>query len=109
VKAMKIKIKGATPQNIATTIQEVIDQFQVDMYEANIYINFSKNGVPVVFVNEEDYEEILVSRELNPQKKYQTMKLNFGKFITEIEQEEYLLEEENKTYLRFQEIVRIKK
>lgn len=37
------------------------------------------------------------------------MKLNFGKFITEIEQEEYLLEEENKTHLRFQEIVRIKK
>lgn len=37
------------------------------------------------------------------------MKLNFGKFITEIEQEEYLLEEENKTHLWFQEIVRIKK
>jgi len=40
---MKIKIKGVTPQNIATTIQGIIDQFQVDMYEANIYIKFSKN------------------------------------------------------------------
>lgn len=97
-----IKIKGATPQNIATTIQGIIDQFQVDMYEANIYIKFSKNEVPIVFVDEESYEEILVSRELNPQKEYPTMKLNFRKFITEIEQEKYLSEEENKTHLRFQ-------
>ncbi|MDS0528554.1 hypothetical protein NNC19_23045 [Clostridium sp. SHJSY1] len=62
------------------------------MHEANIYIKFSKNGVPVVFVDEENYEELLVSRELNPQKEYPTMKLNFGKFITEKEQEKYLLE-----------------
>jgi len=51
----------------------------------------------------------LVSRELNPQKEYPTMKLNFGKFITEKEQEKYLSKEENKTHLRFQEIVLIKK
>lgn len=106
---MRINIKGATPQNIVTTIQGIMDQFQVDMYEANIDINFSKNGVPVVFVDEEDYEEILVSRELNPQKEYPKMKLNFGKFISEIEQKEYLLEEENKRHLRFKEIERIEK
>lgn len=73
---MKIKIKGATPQNIATTIQGTIDQFQVDMYEANIYINFSKNGVPLIFVDE---------RELDPQEEYPIMKLDFGKFVIKAE------------------------
>lgn len=90
---MEIRIKGATPQNIAATIQGIMDQFQVDMYEVNIDIDLSKNGVPVVFVDEEDHEEILLSRELNPQKEYQKMKLNFGKFITEIEYKEHLKEE----------------
>jgi hypothetical protein len=49
------------------------------MYEANIYINFSKNGVPTVLVDEEDYEEIWVSRELNHQKKYPNNEIEFWK------------------------------
>lgn len=73
---MRIKIKGATPKNIALTIEEIIDEFQVDMYEANIDINFSKNGVPLIFVNDK-YEEIGLSTELNPSIEYTSKKNKF--------------------------------
>ena len=46
------------------------------MYEANIYINFSKNGVPLIFVDE---------RELDPQEEYPIIKLDFGKFVIKAE------------------------
>lgn len=83
---MRIKIKGATSQNIATTIQWIIDQFQIDMYEVNIYINFSKNGVPLIFVDEKEYQEVWLSSKLDPQKEYPITKFNFEKFITKAEQ-----------------------
>lgn len=37
---MRIKIKCVTSQNISIIIQGIVDQFQVDMYEVNIYFNF---------------------------------------------------------------------
>lgn len=60
------------------------------MYEVNIYINFSKNEIPLIFIDKEEYEEILLSRELNSQKEHPIMKLDFRRFLTKVEQKIFI-------------------
>lgn len=92
---MRIKIKGATPANIAQTIKDILEQCEVDMCDANLYINFTKKGVPVVYVNDE-YEEVNLIRTLDPDSDPQKMNINFGQFITRAKIKAYQEEKERK-------------
>lgn len=106
---MKINIKGATPENIASTIKEIMEQFKVDMWSANIYINFTKEGVPQIFVNDK-YEELYIERELNPTD-YEIPPLNLGScnFVSKAEQKNYIQEQKVKEQLEWEEFQKLMK
>lgn len=90
---MKIKIKGATPQNIAETIQDILEQFELNMWDANIYINFTKDGVPMVSVNNQ-YEEVSLLRELDPNAETPKMKLANTQFVSKAQLKSYTEQKE---------------
>ena len=78
---MRIKIEGATPGNIAATITDIMNQFQVEMGTANIYINFTQNGHSMVYVGSDKYEELNLQRTLDPHQEAPPMTLEYGEFL----------------------------
>ena len=76
---MRFKIEGATPENVAALLRGMLEQNGLTMDVVNVYVNYTRDGHPVVPITDEGEEIRDLQASLNPEKVWKpgNIKLNF--------------------------------
>nr|WP_280157699.1 hypothetical protein [Priestia aryabhattai]MDH3135372.1 hypothetical protein [Priestia aryabhattai] len=81
---MRIKFEEpVTPELIASTLQELMEEYEVTLSKANLYINFrNADGELVTLVNSngDEVERVIVKKPKNPKAKKKKSKSNLVEF-----------------------------